>query len=293
MRDRGSLARALYVGVLYIPAIASFAGFLWWNEGSVVLGDRTNHQFSLHFAQLGYFFAFATFFAWPQMLLDPRHIPTLLRRVRQSKLGAAFGIAALLACSLIAVRHFTYEHPFLLADNRHYTFYVWRRVVNAQPWTRSAFSIVYAGAATLWLSSLGTWRCCAGTHRSATPLILVDRGLLLRHGTGARANAAHRAALHGGTVLRDAARHCRLSKGHRYARSAGRARLECRRQRSDAERLSVQALPLAGIGRGATLHVVTGYGCAYNSQNCRLEHHYAYSRSCALMRSTTRVSSRY
>ena len=29
-----------------------------------------------------------------------------------------------------SIHVFTYAHPFLLADNRHYTFYLWRRVIS-------------------------------------------------------------------------------------------------------------------------------------------------------------------
>ena len=28
------------------------------------------------------------------------------------------------------------EHPFLLSDNRHYTFYVWRWIFRSHPWNR-------------------------------------------------------------------------------------------------------------------------------------------------------------
>ena len=30
--------------------------------------------------------------------------------------------------SVAAVHYFTYEHSYLLADNRHYPFYVWKNI---------------------------------------------------------------------------------------------------------------------------------------------------------------------
>ena len=48
---------------------------------------------------------------------------------------------------VLAVRYGTIAHPFLLADNRHYTFYVWRRIINARLWTRYALVPVYVFSA--------------------------------------------------------------------------------------------------------------------------------------------------
>eukprot|EP01018_Ginkgo_biloba_P033069 Gb_34009 [translate_table: standard] len=46
---------------------------------------------------------------------------------------AKFLIQCLLAlmAALIAVRYFSLAHPYLLADNRHYPFYIWRKVIQA------------------------------------------------------------------------------------------------------------------------------------------------------------------
>ena len=34
------------------------------------------------------------------------------------------------ALSFVLVSHFSYAHPYLLADNRHFTFYLWRRFLD-------------------------------------------------------------------------------------------------------------------------------------------------------------------
>jgi len=46
-------------------------------------------------------------------------------------------------------------HPFLLADNRHYAFYLWRRVINVHPLARYALAPGYLVSATLLWHGLG------------------------------------------------------------------------------------------------------------------------------------------
>ena len=42
------------------------------------------------------------------------------------------------------VRYNTIVHPYLLADNRHYTFYVWKRLFEYRPWVRFVLFPAYA-----------------------------------------------------------------------------------------------------------------------------------------------------
>eukprot|EP00854_Cymbomonas_tetramitiformis_P019630 gene19630-23477_t len=116
-----------------------FAAFVLWN-GSVVVGDKEAHQATLHLMQLLYFPACATAF------LAPVHFGP--RRVRRfTQLVASFffskphylrfsGAVAILAALPKFVDLFTVAHPYLLADNRHYTFYIWRKLLNAAPYAR-------------------------------------------------------------------------------------------------------------------------------------------------------------
>jgi alpha-1,2-glucosyltransferase len=61
---------------------------------------------------------------------------------------------AQVAAAVAAARYGTVEHPYLLADNRHYTFYAWRRVM-ARHWAvRYAFAPVGAAAWLLLASEL-------------------------------------------------------------------------------------------------------------------------------------------
>lgn len=52
-----------------------------------------------------------------------------------------------------------YEHPFLLADNRHYTFYIWRRLFNVHPLSRYLL-------APLYLASMTATYCLASKYRA-------------------------------------------------------------------------------------------------------------------------------
>ncbi|CCU99333.1 Dolichyl-phosphate-glucose-glycolipid alpha-glucosyltransferase-like protein [Malassezia sympodialis ATCC 42132] len=107
-------AKLVRTGAIFLPVFVSFAAYLWWNDGSVVLGDKSHHQLAMHLPQLGYLFAFTLFFGWPAVVSSLRG-PWLYHH----------GILAvvLLLAGFLAVHFGTMEHPFLLADNRHYTFY--------------------------------------------------------------------------------------------------------------------------------------------------------------------------
>ncbi|XP_001375135.2 dol-P-Glc:Glc(2)Man(9)GlcNAc(2)-PP-Dol alpha-1,2-glucosyltransferase isoform X1 [Monodelphis domestica] len=106
----------------YILLILVFIAFVVLN-GGIVVGDRSNHEACMNFPQLFYFFSFTLFFSFPH-LLSPGKIKTFLQSVRRH-----WGQYVILTTvSLFLVWKFTYVHKYLLADNRHYTFYVWKRI---------------------------------------------------------------------------------------------------------------------------------------------------------------------
>ena len=47
--------------------------------------------------------------------------------------------SAALALGMGGVMLFTHAHPYLLADNRHYTFYIWRKVFMRHELVKYAF----------------------------------------------------------------------------------------------------------------------------------------------------------
>ncbi|CDZ98588.1 Alpha-1,2 glucosyltransferase/transcriptional activator [Phaffia rhodozyma] len=142
------------VAVPYIPTLIAFGAFIRWN-GGIVLGHKEMHEATLHFPQLGYFLAFATLLGWP-ILLD-RGVTELLKRAIKDGFGGirqALTTSVLTRVTMLAIKHTTIVHPFLLADNRHYAFYVWRRVINPFPAARFLLGVGYVGCAIIWAGRL-------------------------------------------------------------------------------------------------------------------------------------------
>ncbi|XP_071571230.1 dol-P-Glc:Glc(2)Man(9)GlcNAc(2)-PP-Dol alpha-1,2-glucosyltransferase [Temnothorax nylanderi] len=103
----------------HITVCLMFVAFVAWN-GSIVIGDRTAHVATIHLCQILYFSAFVSLFSWPYVVPHWRTCSQFLRR---------HWILASCAVALTAatVRFNTLVHPYVLADNRHYWFYVWNR----------------------------------------------------------------------------------------------------------------------------------------------------------------------
>uniref|UniRef100_A0A8C9FD17 Dol-P-Glc:Glc(2)Man(9)GlcNAc(2)-PP-Dol alpha-1,2-glucosyltransferase n=1 Tax=Pavo cristatus TaxID=9049 RepID=A0A8C9FD17_PAVCR len=106
----------------YIVLVTAFFVFVFIN-GGIVVGDRSSHEACLHFPQLFYFLSFTLFFSFPHLLT-----PTKIRKFLQSLRRHRVQYILIAAISLFLIWKFTYVHKYLLADNRHYTFYVWRKI---------------------------------------------------------------------------------------------------------------------------------------------------------------------
>ncbi|KAI5836910.1 DIE2/ALG10 family-domain-containing protein [Morchella snyderi] len=189
---------ALLAAVLpYLAVLSSFAVFILWNNLSIVLGDKAAHQPTIHVPQLFYFATFTLLTSWP-LLLSKALVAacwadlvgiyvTLPRRSSSSPFSSArarrarrlppgFAPAAvskpvavaswwtllrtgcLLAAVLAAVHCNTVLHPYLLADNRHFVFYVFRRSVLRHALARYALAPVYV---------VSLWAVVAGLQRAA------------------------------------------------------------------------------------------------------------------------------
>ncbi|XP_077194338.1 dol-P-Glc:Glc(2)Man(9)GlcNAc(2)-PP-Dol alpha-1,2-glucosyltransferase [Paroedura picta] len=106
----------------YLSMVVGFFAFTFLNRG-IVVGDRSSHEACLHFPQIFYFFSFTLFFSSPH-LITPNKIVSFIRSVKRHLLQ--YSILAII--SLFLVWKFTYAHKYLLADNRHYPFYIWRKL---------------------------------------------------------------------------------------------------------------------------------------------------------------------
>lgn len=111
------IKRNLYYKDLLLSStlLVIFAVGVYLN-GGIVLGDKTSHSASLHFAQFFYCTSLIFLFCWP-LLISSIHKLRVIPFI-------------LVSCSCyVSIRYGTIVHPYLLADNRHWTNFIWRRVL--------------------------------------------------------------------------------------------------------------------------------------------------------------------
>ncbi len=122
-----------------VLVMAAFVAFLVVNKG-VAVGDREAHKPVRHAAQLAYFALFSAVMLGPALLSQ---LPARIADARRAPYGALLGLAAAVALCVAALRTAPSPHPYLLADNRHYTFYLWHRVLG-----RGSLAARWAGIGT-------------------------------------------------------------------------------------------------------------------------------------------------
>lgn len=132
----------------YLLVAAGFAGFMVWN-GGIVVGDRTSHEACLNFPQIFYFLSFTLLFSLPVTLCHQRAL-----RFLQSLRKRPLLYLALTAGALLLVWKFTHVHRYLLADNRHFPFYVWRRIYQRHELVRFLLVPGYVFAAWTFADTL-------------------------------------------------------------------------------------------------------------------------------------------
>ncbi|THU91646.1 glucosyltransferase [Dendrothele bispora CBS 962.96] len=115
--------------VPYSMVLAAFGAFVIQN-GGIVLGDKSNHVPVLHIPQMYYFLTFSTALGWPVLISRKGGPKTFLLDIGHRIYGSPIrGLITVVVMGVmcVTVKLFTIHHPFLLSDNRHYTFYVWHR----------------------------------------------------------------------------------------------------------------------------------------------------------------------
>lgn len=115
----------------FLVAISAFVYSFVKNGYSVVLGDKSNHQPVFHLCQLLYFGIITGSVFSLDWFVSRRHgFKVLLTDMFWSK-GRRYAHAAVssifVATCALAVRFANPTHRFMLADNRHYIFYIWRK----------------------------------------------------------------------------------------------------------------------------------------------------------------------
>ncbi|KRZ77234.1 Dol-P-Glc:Glc(2)Man(9)GlcNAc(2)-PP-Dol alpha-1,2-glucosyltransferase [Trichinella papuae] len=119
--DFGISKAVLRTLLSYILVGIGFVVFVFKNNG-IALGDRQAHQLSFHLVQVCY--CMVVFLVFNIAVLLPKlDIYGLLLFAKRRKML----FSLLVIGSTVSIALFTYAHPYLLADNRHLTFYIWRR----------------------------------------------------------------------------------------------------------------------------------------------------------------------
>lgn len=175
--DRASVGNLLMLLAPYYGLLSAFIMFVIWN-GSVVLGDKSNHVATLHIPQMLYTWPYIVFFSWPVLLphaIDAalsvvgaskttRADATHLRQKHGSSLTTLISLLLFMLTAAVVVKYNTIVHPFTLADNRHYVFYIFRILMRPW-WIRYAVIPAYALCAWLCIRALASF----GTMKAANP----------------------------------------------------------------------------------------------------------------------------
>jgi len=137
----GCINGVLKICVPYVLVLLGFVVFVIKNNG-IVVGDRSMHEASFNLPQIFYMSVFVMFFSsfCLTRYMDFNKIRSIVKGVSFKKF--LFGIF-LIGLMVIAIYKFTFVHKYLVADNRHYTFYVWRKLINRHWFTRYLLSPFY------------------------------------------------------------------------------------------------------------------------------------------------------
>ncbi|KAI5061905.1 hypothetical protein GOP47_0022444 [Adiantum capillus-veneris] len=124
-----------------VPIIC-FLVFVAYN-GSIVLGAKEAHKVSPHFSQVLYFSVVAAFALAPIHLNFSFIQENVWKLLKPMQSGLLCYFFATLVGILSLIHYFSFAHPYLVSDNRHYTFYIWRRIINAHWSSKYLLSITY------------------------------------------------------------------------------------------------------------------------------------------------------
>ncbi|KAJ5363085.1 hypothetical protein N7541_003929 [Penicillium brevicompactum] len=121
-------------------------------SGASFEGHKEFHTAEIHLAQMLYIWPYIAFFSWPLFVIPLINILAIKPLPAWINLGfppkqrkyPRLVAAAIVIPVMLAVVHFnTIVHPFTLADNRHYVFYVFRLLLGVHPAIKYAAVVVY------------------------------------------------------------------------------------------------------------------------------------------------------
>lgn len=157
-------------GFAYILVGIFFLMFIVYN-GSIVVGDKQAHQATINIPQVGYFAAVFGAFTIPFFLFR-------IKTVAQKMWECPMNIIVTSGLFAAVIYYNTPVHPYLLADNRHYTFYIWKRFYESVPCFRFVWIPVYITAWTFIIATMGVQKVYLFTYFLCTALNIVPQLLM-------------------------------------------------------------------------------------------------------------------
>jgi alpha-1,2-glucosyltransferase len=104
----------------------SFLLFIYWNNFSLVLGDKSSHQVNFHLAQINHLLFFILFF-FP--MLNFKVFRLFYKDFYNFKNLKSFMIYfSFFFIMMLFFNKYSITHEFLLSDNRHYSFYYFKKI---------------------------------------------------------------------------------------------------------------------------------------------------------------------
>jgi hypothetical protein len=167
--------------LLLLPV--AFCVFVVLN-GSITLGDKEAHAPSAHLMQPLYFGLFS-FVNAALLLLQPSAAGPLLGRLKARPVVWGLVLLAAVAGGCWVAAKYSLAHPYLLADNRHYTFYIWRKVRGDSSNTLTDAVGADSNSAACYSSSTSSQ--ALKSFHGCMPLHYVDLQLALSHVWGVQA----------------------------------------------------------------------------------------------------------
>eukprot|EP00919_Chromeraceae_sp_WS-2016_P047102 GHVR01111682.1.p1 GENE.GHVR01111682.1~~GHVR01111682.1.p1 ORF type:complete len:329 (-),score=-31.56 GHVR01111682.1:74-1060(-) len=111
----------------FLVLISVWLYLKYYNEGNFVFGDHQSHKLTFHPTQLMYLSVFC-FINIPLNIKE--YISTsynMVQKIYYSRHALA-SYLLILSISIVIVDQFSFVHKFILSDNRHYTFYLYRLI---------------------------------------------------------------------------------------------------------------------------------------------------------------------
>ena len=161
----------------YALVMVFFAAFVFVN-GGIAVGDKNHHKVCLNFPQIFYFACFTAFFSFPHLISPSMIYGTLSYFLSLNQRRYHSAVIIVLFAVYYLIQNFTYVHPYLLADNRHYTFYVWKNIYKTYPGAKVALIPIYLLAMTMIFVSIDRSRLWKIVYGVCVAVVLIPQGLL-------------------------------------------------------------------------------------------------------------------